>query len=275
MSGNFDYAMTPAALRDVEITGGFWRERMEINRTVTLPSMYGRGRKRSGPNAKWLEATAYHLTTHGDPLAQRRLSAAIKAIARRQAEDGFIGDCPPDQRWQNLRDGHVLYGIGHLIEAGVAHYEATGKRKLLEIVCRSADNVAAEFGPGRKQRHAYPGHQEIELALVKLYRATGRRRYLDLAKYFLDERAKRPLYFDIEARARGEEPGEGLYSGYDYRYYQSHLPVREQPDAVRQAAVGGLQTPVALGHAQADAHHRRGRPVGEERGVHRRLRPAQ
>jgi len=235
MSGNFDYAMTPIALRDVEISGGFWRERMEINRTVTLPSTYGRRGKGSWPNGKWLEATAYHLTTHPDPLARRRIAAAIKSIARAQGEDGFIGNRRPNQRWKNLRDGHVLYGIGHLIEAAVACYGATGERELLEMLCRSADNVVAEFGPGRKQRHAYPGHEEIELALVKLYRATGRRRYLKLAKYFLDERGKSPNYFDIEARARGEQPRGATFGIYGHEYYQSHLPVREQPDAVGHA----------------------------------------
>ena len=120
-----------------------------------------------------------------------------------------------------------------MIEAAVAYYEATGKRRLLDMVCRSIDHVASVFGPGKDQIHGYPGHQEIELALAKLYRVTGESRYLDLAKYFLDQRGSLPHIFDIEARARGEKPEDFFYKTYQYN--QSHLPVREQKDAVGHA----------------------------------------
>ena len=233
MTRTFDYTMKPVALQDVAITGGFWQERMETNRSVTLPLMYGRYAKSPTPNGKWLEAVAYHLAKRPDRLAERRFEAAVDALAGLQRKDGFIGSQATPERWRNLRDGHVLYGIGHLIEAAVAYHEATGNRRLLEMVCRAADNVAKVFGPGGKQRHGYPGHQEIELALVKLYRATGERRYLGLAKYFLDERGRRPHCFDVEARARGERPDDFAFKRYEYN--QSHLPVRQQPDAVGHA----------------------------------------
>ena len=233
MSRAFDYAMKPVALKDVEITGGFWQERIETSRSVTVPLIYGRYAKKPSPSAKWLEAVAYHLVTRPDPVAEQRFEAAIAGLAKLQATDGFIGSQKPAERWRNLRDGHLLYGVGHLIEAGVAYHEATGKRRLLDMVCRTADNVAKVFGPGAKQRHGYPGHQEIELALVRLYRATGRKRYLDLAKYFLDERGRQPHCFDIEARARGERPEDFAFKTYQYN--QSHVFVREQSDAVGHA----------------------------------------
>ena len=233
MGREFDYAMKPVALQDVEITGGFWQERIETNRSVTLPLIYGRYAGKPSPNAKWLEAAAYNLATRPDPVAEQRFEAAVDALADLQGRDGFIGSQKPAERWRNLRDGHVLYGIGHLIEAAVAYFDATGKRRLLDVVCRAADNVAKVFAPGGKQAHGYPGHQEIELALVKLYRATGRQRYLDLARQFLDERGRQPHCFDIEARARGEKPEDFAFKTYQYN--QSHLPVREQSDAVGHA----------------------------------------
>jgi DUF1680 family protein len=233
MNRRFDYPLNPVSLQNCRITGGFWHEKMEINRMVTLPAMFHRYKKSPYPGTKWLEATAYHLATCPDRTAARRIEAAIKAIGCLQAKDGFIGPQKPGERWNNLRGSHRLYGQGHLIEAAVAYYEATGKRILLDMVCRSIDYIASVFGPDRKQIHGYPGHQEIELALVKLYRVTGRQRYLDLAKYFLDERGKQPHIFDIEARARGEKPEDFYYKTYQYN--QSHLPVREQKDAVGHA----------------------------------------
>ena len=129
-------------------------------------------------------------------------------------------------RWTNLRDSHELYCAGHLIEAAVAHFEATGKRTLLDVMCRYADCIDRSFGRGAQQQRGYPGHEEIELALVKLHRATGEARYLALARYFIDERGQQPHYFDGEARARGEDPAQFRFTNYEYN--QSHLPVRQQ-----------------------------------------------
>ncbi len=233
MTTRFDYPLTPVSLRDASVTGGFWHEKMEANRSVTLPVMYKHYKGNPFPNAKWLEATAYNLATCSDRAAARALEAAVAAIKKEQAKDGFIGQQKPEERWTNLRDSHRLYGQGHLIEAAVASYEATGNHDFLDMVCRSADYIASVFGPNKDQIHGYPGHQEIELALVKLYRVTGAQHYLDLAKYFLDERGHQPHIFDSEARARGEKPEDFYFKTYQYN--QSHLPVREQKDAVGHA----------------------------------------
>src|SRR5690606_232536 len=104
-----------------------------------------------------------------------------------QLPDGYLNSyftvIEPDQKWRNLRDWHELYDAGHLMESAVAYYEATGKRTLLDVICRYADHIDSLFGPDEGQRPGYCGHPEVELALVKLYKATGEQRYLDLAKY--------------------------------------------------------------------------------------------
>ncbi|MHC4202284.1 MAG: glycoside hydrolase family 127 protein, partial [Planctomycetota bacterium] len=136
----------------------------------------------------------------------------------------------PEDRWRNLRDGHELYCGGHHIEAAVAYFEGTGKRRYLDVMCRYAEHIGTVFGTEEGKKRGYPGHEEMELALVKLYRATGERRYLALSKYFIDERGAEPHYFDVEAAARGEDPKSFGFG--DYSYNQSHKPVREQTDAV-------------------------------------------
>ncbi len=112
----------------------------------------------------------------------------------------------PEKRWTNLRDNHKLYNAGHLLEGAVAYFRATGRRKLLDIMERYVDHIAATFGRRPGQKRGYCGHQEIELALVKLYRLTRDRSRLDLASYFIDERGSLPHYFTQEALARGEDP---------------------------------------------------------------------
>ena len=135
-------------------------------------------------------------------------------IEQAQQPDGYLNiyftAVEPQNRWRNLRDWHELYDAGHLIEGAVAYYQATGKRKLLDVLCRYADHIDARFGPNEGQKRGYCGHPEVELALVKLYRATGEKRYLDLSKYFIDERGQQPHYFDLEARERGEDPARFL-----------------------------------------------------------------
>lgn len=183
--------------------------------------------------AKWLEAVSYCLMQQPDPELERLADRVIDIIARAQQPDGYLNTYftikEPQKRWTNLRDNHEMYCAGHMIEAGVAYYEATGKRKLLEAVSRLADHIDSLFGPEPGKRRGYPGHPEIELALIKLYRATGEQRYLKLAKFFIDERGQEPNYFDIEAKARGDD------KEYDKRYSQAHLPVREQKEAVGHA----------------------------------------
>jgi DUF1680 family protein len=132
-----------------------------------------------------------------------------------------------------MRDNHELYNLGHLIEGGIAYFLATGRRRLLDILERYVDHVRATFGSGPGQKRGYCGHQEIELALIRLYRLTGERKQLDLATYFINERGRQPHYFDQEAVARGEDPKKFWAKSYEYN--QSHKPVREQDKVVGHA----------------------------------------
>src|SRR5262249_5714367 len=151
--------------------------------------------------------------------------------------DGYLNTwfthADPQNRWKNLRDWHELYCAGHLIEAAVAHYEATGKHTLLDVLCRYADHIDRTFGAEPGKLRGYCGHPEIELALIKLARATGQQRSLQLSSYFVDERGQQPHYFDQEAHARGDDPA--LFWAKSHEYSQSHRPVREQQQAVGHA----------------------------------------
>ena len=185
--------------------------------------------------AKWLEAVAYTLEAFPDEELERLADETIALIGRAQQEDGYLDTYfiikEPEGRFRNLQEGHELYTAGHMIEAAVAYYQATGKDEFLKIVCKTADLLCDTFGPEADQIHGYPGHQEIELALVRLYRVTGRRQYLELAKYFIDIRGVGANYFLEEQKRRG---GRGIFpefSGYDPAYSQSHMPVRDQKTA--------------------------------------------
>ncbi|MBN1933759.1 MAG: glycoside hydrolase family 127 protein [Anaerolineae bacterium] len=247
--------MEPVSFTQVTLSDKFWAPRQHINREVTIPAAYQQSKetgridawkltwKPGDPNpphifwdsdvAKWLEAVGYSLAVHPDPDLAALADAIIDDIAAAQRPDGYLNIhftvVEPEKRWTNLRDWHELYCAGHLMEAAVAYYEGTGKRVLLDVLCRYADHIDRTFGPGEGQKRGYPGHEEIELGLVKLYRATGERRYLDLARFFVDERGRQPHYFDLEAEVRGEDPSKRWYR--DHSYNQSHLPVREQATA--------------------------------------------
>ncbi len=255
-------ALNPVPLPNVTIRDSFWTPRLECNRNVTIPTIYQRceetGRidawklnwKPGMPNephvfwdsdvAKWLEAACYSLITHPDPELRKTVDTLTDWIIRAQQPDGYINThftvVRPDMRWKNLRDWHELYCAGHLIEAAIAHHQATGETRLLDALCRYADHIGRVFGRGPGQKRGYPGHEEIELALIKLYRTTGQKRYLELAKYFVDERGQPPHYFDLEARERGEDPAD--YWAGSHEYTQSHLPVREQREPVGHAVRG-------------------------------------
>src|SRR5688500_14253787 len=196
---------SPVPISRVVIDDGFWAPRLERNREATLPMVYERckesGRldalrlkwKEGDSNkphvfwesdvAKWMEAAAYSLRTHPDPKLERQLEDVIALIARAQQPDGYINSyytvVEPGRRWTNLRDKHELYCGGHLLEAAVAHFETTGRRNFLNPMCRFADHIASQFGREPAKRSGYCGHPEIELALVRLFRATGEQRYLD------------------------------------------------------------------------------------------------
>jgi hypothetical protein len=189
--------------------------------------------------AKWLEAVAYRLTTHPDPALEAIADGIIDLVGKAQQSDGYLNTyytiAQPGKRWTDERRKHELYCAGHMMEAAVAYFEATGKRLLLDIVCRFADHIETVFGRGPGQKRGYPGHQVIEMALVKLFQITGEKRYLDLAQYFIDERGHQPHFYDLEERERGEEGHKGYFEDYVYEYTQAHKPVREQDLAVGHA----------------------------------------
>jgi DUF1680 family protein len=266
---------TPVAFTRVSIEDDFWGPRIETTRRNTIPHVLKKleeagsadsFRWREGQGdpphvffgsdvAKWIEAAAYSLAIHPDPKLGARIDDIIQGMKEAQGPDGYLNPhylvVEQDKRWTNLRDQHELYCAGHLIEAAVAYYSATGKRDFLDIMCRNADHIDETFGPGK--RTGYPGHEEIELALVKLYHVTGEERYLRLSQYFVDERGKRPHFYEEEARARGEDPEK--FPMRTFEYNQSHKPVREQ-DVVVGHAVRGMY----LFAGMADLAHETGDP---------------
>ncbi len=190
--------------------------------------------------AKWIEAASYRLATHPDPALEAELDRLIATIAKAQQADGYLNTyfqlVEPQKRWANLRDCHELYVAGHFIEAGVAHFQATGKRTLLDVVRKVADLAGRTFGRGEGQQPGYCGHEEIELALVKLARATGEGRYLDLAAYFIGQRGQSPNYFETEAKRRGEDGKLPWHMHHDgLATLQASRPVRELTEPVGHA----------------------------------------
>lgn len=187
--------------------------------------------------AKVIETAAYALYRKPNPDLEAKIDAIIDMFHKLQQSDGYVNSwfirMQPGKRWTNLRDCHELYCAGHLMEAAVAYFHATGKRKLLDVMCRYADHIDAQFGPRPGQKPGYCGHEEIELALIKLGRATGEQRYLDLARYFVEQRGQQPHYFDVEAAERGADPNQFRHRTYEYN--QSHLPVREQTKVIGHA----------------------------------------
>lgn len=258
-----------APLKAVQINDRFWKPRIDDNRRISLPYQYNQLKasgvldnflrvagkadgKHTGPYwmdsdaYKWLEAASYSLTTHPDPELEAKVDEVISVISEAQEENGYLNTyfqwVEPAKKWTNLGMGHELYCAGHLIQAAVAHFNATGKRSLLGIACRFADHIDAAFGPGKLE--GLPGHEEIEMALVDLYRLTGVLRYLHLAQYFIDRRGNPDHRFRWEL-AHLEEIGGGpvklnqqfygTYENYNGRYSQDHLPVREQSEVVGHA----------------------------------------
>ncbi|MEW5900838.1 MAG: glycoside hydrolase family 127 protein, partial [Acidobacteriota bacterium] len=246
-----DYPFSAVPLTAVRFTDQFWAARLETNRKVTIPFALQQsettGRIKNFEIAgglaqgsfcskypfddsdvyKIVEGAAYSLMVHPDPELEKKIDETIAKIAAAQEDDGYLytartidpANPPVDwvgkERWSNLYMSHELYNLGHLYEAAVAHYKGTGKKNLLNVALKSADFVAAIFGPGK--RHGAPGHQEIEIGLVKLFRLTGKKKYLNLAKFFLDE--------------RGNSKDRTLYGEYS----QDHKPVTEQTEAVGHA----------------------------------------
>lgn len=236
--------MQPIGFQDVDITGGFWQQIQQRNRKTTVYAVRDRfadtGRfeafnfswKEGMPNkphifwdsdiAKWAESVAYILQKGPDDELQADVERVIDCIAAHQEESGYFNIyftvCEPEARLTRRTD-HELYCAGHLIEAAVAYYQATGRDRFLRQMCRYADYIDRVFRLEGSAPFVTPGHEEIELALVKLYRCTGQQRYLELAQFFVDQRG-----------ANDKDLGKE-YPFAHRSYSQSHLPVRQQRTA--------------------------------------------
>ncbi len=241
-----DYPIQPVPFTAVAFDDAFWLPRLRTNREVSIPFALDKceetgrienfavaGGVREGEHqglyfndsdlAKVLEGVAYSLAIHPDPKLEARADGIIELIAAAQEEDGYLytartaqtpDKLPPggEERWSNIEHGHELYCSGHMIEGAIAYFLATDKRQWLDVMIKNVGLLDRVFGPDGRRNP--PGHQEIEIALGKLYRLTGEQRYLDLARFFLDE--------------RGRPEGHRLYG----RYSQDHVPVVEQEEAV-------------------------------------------
>ncbi|RKX35037.1 MAG: glycoside hydrolase family 127 protein [Verrucomicrobia bacterium] len=259
MTNNDLRKLTPGALSGFRWTDGFWKDRVGINRKVTVPvsrlKLLETGRidnwrldwqpGQEKPHffwdsdcAKWIEAAAYCLQERRDRKLEQQVDDLIDLIAAAQQPDGYLNPyftvVEPDRRWTNLMYMHELYCAGHLMEAAVAYAEATGKRRFLGVMCAYADHIDRVFGPKCGQLQGYDGHPEIELALVRLADATGEKRYLDLAKFFIDERGTQPHFFDLEGKKKNRTTAwDNRPSTMTvYRTLQAHKPVRDQKNAV-------------------------------------------
>ncbi|GIV04899.1 MAG: hypothetical protein KatS3mg016_0474 [Fimbriimonadales bacterium] len=242
--------LRPISFAQVEIDDAFWSKRQHTNRVATLPHLFeeleragnipnlrlaaeGKREGYQGPVYmdsdlyKALEAAAYVLKQHPDDPIRAKVDEVIQILERAQQPDGYLNSyfqvVAPDKRWSNLRDWHELYCAGHLIEAAVAHYQATNSERLLTIARRFADNIDSVFGEGK--RLGYCGHPEIELALFRLYHATGEVRYAQLAEFFLLNRGKK--IFAAEHNIPLEQ--------YDGSIWQDNLPLLEHKEIVGHA----------------------------------------
>ncbi|MDE0010931.1 MAG: glycoside hydrolase family 127 protein [Candidatus Poribacteria bacterium] len=251
----------------VTINDRFWAPRQKTNSEATIPHELAQCRKtgridnfakagglmsgafegiffNDSDVYKWVEAASYTLSTHPNPAWEAELDEVIAKIAASQQPDGYLNTyftlVEPTKRWQNLGIMHELYCAGHLFEAAVAHYQATGKRNLLDVACRFADLIDSIFGPGKQD--GFPGHEGIELALVKLADATGETRYAALAEYFVTRRGHAPSTFEKELE-NPDIPGgldayrhhftrDGKFEGH---YAQAHLPIQQQTECVGHA----------------------------------------
>ena len=191
---------------------------------------------------KWIEAAGYSLAHCPDTALEAHVDELVSYMQKAQQPDGYLDTFyiinGLSKRFTNLQDCHELYCLGHMIEGAVAYAEATGKKDFLAVACRFADLVDQTFGTEEGKLKGYDGHEEVELALVKLYDATGNQRYLDLAAYFINQRGKEPSFFMEEWLQRGRighwnpVPADSMM---DLRYFQAHLPVREQKEAIGHA----------------------------------------
>ena len=253
-----DYPIQAVSLQNIELTDNFWKPRIETNTNVTIPYCFQKCeethrienfavagglvegtfegiRYNDSDVFKIMEGAAYSLQQNYNPELDNYLDELIAKIAAAQEDDGYLytirtikGDSAMteregSERWKEVRmHSHELYNVGHMYEAAVAHYNATGKTNFLDVAIKNAELILSVYGPGK--RHDAPGHQEIEIGLAKLYRTTGDKKYLDLAKFFLDERGKSDIR-DYSSQNQWENGA----------YWQDHKPVIEQDEAVGHA----------------------------------------
>jgi DUF1680 family protein len=242
-----DYNVKPVSFNRVKVDDAFWMPRLETSRKVTIPYTFekceetGRisnfekaaGRKQGDFEGtyfndsdvyKIMEGAAYSLQVHPDPRLRAYLENLIRIVAEAQWEDGYlytfysVPERQLDKLWTNIGAMHEQYCVGHMYEGAVAHYQETGEKTFLDIATKNADLICRVFNADN--RTDPPGHQEIEIGLCKLYRATGDGKYLDQAKFFLDQRGR--------LGRRGRHGKGGLYGTYS----QDHIPVVEQTEAV-------------------------------------------
>lgn len=232
----------PLGFKDVSINPGFWADKRAVSRNQSLRHAFAMLGKAGNLNNlrlaagagegnyqgrlfidsdvyKWLEAVGWALGSGPDSELQAMADQAIALVAAAQQPDGYINSyytvAVPGAHWTDLDHGHEMYCAGHLFQAAVAWQRALGDRRLIDIACRFADHIDTVFGPDK--RHGACGHPEIETALIELYRGTGERRYLDLAKFFIDQRGQRKM---------------SGYGPYGPEYMQDHLPVRKVTEAI-------------------------------------------
>ncbi|MBR5111698.1 MAG: glycoside hydrolase family 127 protein [Clostridia bacterium] len=181
--------------------------------------------------AKWIEGASYSLLYRDDPELRKNLRDVIGLIGKAQQPDGYLDTHyivkKPDKKWQELAHGHELYCAGHMLEAAAAYQLATGDDSLMRIMDRLVDLIRSKFGKGPGQIDAYPGHEEIELALMKAYRLTGKEKYRDLAEYFILNRGSKPGFFNDPRFIELAKADKAL----DASYYQAHKPAVEQDSA--------------------------------------------
>ncbi len=264
-------AFTPLNMKNVVLTSGLLKGRQKLNEEITVPHIYAKfaetGRidsllctwlngQANRPHPFWdsdigkmIEAISYSLITKPDKELEEKVDMIVDLLEKEQYPDGYLNTyfrtCEIQNRWTNLYYMHELYCAGHLIEGAVAYFEATGKMKFVEVMCRYADHIYEKFGTEDGKARGYCGHPEIELALVRLYNTTGNDKYLRLSKYFIDERGKKPYFFETESLARGVDTTKTanqqrhlkyyLKSRGPYAEYQAHRPVREQAEPVGHA----------------------------------------
>lgn len=267
------------SVADVKLNDPLWSKQFDLVRNVVLPHMWEilNGRVENAEKSrcienfkiaaglsndeyygpvfgdsdlyKWLEAVSYCLAVENASKLNDLCDQVIDLIVAAQQSDGYLNTyftvVAPEKRWTNLMEGHELYCAGHLIEAAVAHYQATGKGKLLNVACRFADLIDSIFGTNK--RRGYPGHPEIELALIRLYEETHEERYLSLAGYFINERGVGKNIFEEEREQDGHSYFFPEMAHFKADYFQSHLPVREQ-----QRVTGHAVRAMYLYRAMAD-----------------------